>query len=64
MKKIFFAAVILAAAYTVSAQEVVTYKANSNEFDYTAQVPTTIIVHKYQLLFVQISRQVILRPQP
>lgn len=42
MKKIFFAAVILAAAYTVSAQEVVTVKANSNEFDYTAQVPTTI----------------------
>lgn len=42
MKKIFFAAVILAAAYTVSAQEVMTYKANSSEFDYTAQVPTTI----------------------
>ena len=42
MKKIFLAAITLAAAYTVSAQEVVTYKTNSNEFDYSAQVPTTI----------------------
>jgi len=42
MKKILCAAIIMAAAYTVSAQEVVTYKTNSSEFDYTAQVPTTI----------------------
>lgn len=42
MKKIFFAAVILAAAYTVNAQEVLTYKANSTEVDYTGQVPATI----------------------
>ena len=42
MKKIFCAAIILAAAYTVSAQEVVIYKTTSNEFDYSSQVPTTI----------------------
>lgn len=42
MKRIFLAAITLAAAYTVSAQEVVMYKANSSEYDYTAQVPTTI----------------------
>jgi hypothetical protein len=42
MKKIFCAAIILAAAYTVSAQEVVMNKTSSNEFDYTSQVPTTI----------------------
>jgi len=41
MKKIFLAAIILAAAYTLSAQEVV-YKTNSTEFDYSAQVPMTI----------------------
>ena len=41
MKKIFLAAITLAAAYTLSAQEVV-YKTNSTEFDYSAQVPTTI----------------------
>jgi hypothetical protein len=42
MKKIFLAAMTLAAAYTVSAQEVVMYKTNSSEFDYTGQVPATI----------------------
>jgi len=42
MKKIFFAAMILAATYTVSAQEVVVYKTITNDFDYNAQVPTTI----------------------
>ena len=42
MKKIFLAAITLAAAYTVSAQEVVMYKTNSSEYDYSAQVPTTI----------------------
>ena len=33
---------ILAAAYTINAQEVVTYKTNTAELDNTAQVPTTI----------------------
>ena len=42
MKKIFLAAITLAAAYTVSAQEVVMYKTNSSEYDYTVQVPATI----------------------
>ena len=44
MKKFFTAAIILAAAYSVSAQEVVVYK-TTNEFDYTAQVPATIKTH-------------------
>jgi len=42
MKRIFLAAITLAAAYTVSAQEVVMYKTNSSEYDYSAQVPATI----------------------
>ncbi|HEX6848876.1 MAG TPA: hypothetical protein VF144_17950 [Chitinophagaceae bacterium] len=42
MKKIFCAAMILAAAYTVSAQEVVTYKSTNGEFDHTSQVPVSI----------------------
>ena len=42
MKKFFLAAIILAAAYTISAQEVVMSKSNSSEFDYSVQVPTTI----------------------
>ena len=42
MKRIFLAAITLAAAYTVSAQEVVTYKTTSSENDNSAQVPTTI----------------------
>jgi len=42
MKKIFCAAIILAAAYTVSAQEVMTYKATTNEVDYSSQVPASI----------------------
>src|SRR6187200_188904 len=44
MKKIFCAAIILAAAYTINAQEVVTtttYKTNNPEFN-SAQVPVTI----------------------
>ena len=41
MKKIFCAAIILAAAYTVSAQEVTMYKTNS-EVDYSSQVPASI----------------------
>ena len=41
MKKIFCAAIILAAAYTINAQEVVTYKATNTEFD-NSQVPVTI----------------------
>ena len=41
MKKIFCAAIILAAAYTVSAQEV-TYKSTTNEVDYSSQVPASI----------------------
>jgi hypothetical protein len=42
MKKIFCAAMILVAIYTVSAQEVVVYKQTTTDFDYTSQVPTTI----------------------
>jgi len=42
MKKIFCAAIILAAAYTVSAQEVMTYKSTTNEVDYSSQVPASI----------------------
>lgn len=42
MKKIYFAAMILAATYTVSAQEVVVYKTITNDFDYSSQVPATI----------------------
>lgn len=41
MKKILCAAIILAVAYAVSAQEVVTYKTTSSEFD-NSQVPATI----------------------
>ena len=41
MKKIICAAFILTAAYTISAQEPVTYKATS-EVDYSAQVPVSI----------------------
>ena len=33
---------VLAATYTVSAQEVVVYKTPTNDFDYSSQVPTTI----------------------
>ena len=42
MKKIFFAAMILAATFTVSAQEVVAYKSTTNDLDHSSQVPTTI----------------------
>jgi hypothetical protein len=42
MKKIFFAAIMMAAAYTVSAQTVVSYKTSTDDFDYSAQVPTEI----------------------
>lgn len=41
MKKIFGAAIILAVAYTVNAQEVITYK-TSSEFDNSSQVPVII----------------------
>jgi len=42
MKKIFCAAMILAATYTVSAQEVVVYKTITNDPDHSSQVPTVI----------------------
>ena len=42
MKKIFCAAIILAAAYTVSAQEVIVNKTSSTEVDYSTQVPVTV----------------------
>lgn len=42
MKKIFCAAMVLAATYTVNAQEVVAYKSNTNDVDYSSQVPTVI----------------------
>jgi len=42
MKKIFCAAMILAATYTVSAQEVVVYKTATDDLDHSSQVPTVI----------------------
>jgi len=42
MKKIFFAAMILAATYMVSAQEVVVYKATPGNPDHSSQVPIVI----------------------
>ena len=42
MKKIFCAAIILAAAFTVSAQDEVTYKTTTSEVDYSSQVPASI----------------------
>lgn len=42
MKKIFFAALILATAYIVNAQEVVMSKNAVNELDNSSQVPVTI----------------------
>jgi len=42
MKKIFFTAMILAATFTVSAQEVVAYKSTTSEFDHSSQVPAVI----------------------
>src|SRR6185436_7304516 len=42
MKKIICAVLILAAAYSVSAQEIVTYKTPGSEVDYSAQVPVSI----------------------
>jgi hypothetical protein len=45
MKKIFCAAMILAATFTVSAQEVVAYKSTTNDLDHSSQVPTTIRIN-------------------
>lgn len=42
MKKIICAALVLAAAYTVSAQEPVTYSTTSTNVDHSMQVPATI----------------------
>ena len=42
MKKIFCAAMILAATFTVSAQEVVVYKTTSSDVDHSSQVPIVI----------------------
>jgi len=42
MKKIFCAAMVLAATFTVSAQEVVAYNSTTNDLDYSPQVPTVI----------------------
>jgi len=42
MRKIFCAAMILAATYTVSAQEVVVYKTATDDHDHSSQVPATI----------------------
>ena len=42
MKKIFCAAIILAAAFTVSAQDELTYKTTTGEVDYSSQVPASI----------------------
>jgi hypothetical protein len=42
MKKTFCAAMVLAATYTISAQEVVAYKSTTNDVDNSSQVPTTI----------------------
>ena len=53
MKKIFCAAIILAAAYTINAQEVVRRRIK--------RLIQSLIVHKCQLLLRQTSRQVILQ---
>src|SRR6187200_2672023 len=42
MKKIFCAAMVLAATFTVSAQEVVAHKSITNDPDHSSQVPTVI----------------------
>jgi hypothetical protein len=42
MKKIFCAAIIVVAAYTASAQEMVIYKTANSEFDNSSQVPASI----------------------
>lgn len=42
MKKILCAALIITAAYSASAQQVVSYKTTTDDFDYSAQVPTEI----------------------
>jgi len=42
MKEILCAAIILAAAYTVSAQEVVIYNTTTSEVDHSSQVPASI----------------------
>ncbi len=42
MKKIFCAAFVLAAAYSVSAQQVISYKTTTDVVDYSAQVPMEI----------------------
>ena len=42
MKKIFCAAMILTATYTVSAQEVVVSKTATDDLDHSSQVPATI----------------------
>ena len=42
MKKIFCAAIILAAAWTVGAQEVVMYKTTTTDVDHSSQVPVSI----------------------
>src|SRR6187551_3972382 len=42
MKKIFCAAMVLAATFTVSAQEVVAYNSTTNDLDHSSQVPTVI----------------------
>ena len=42
MRKTICAVMVLAATYTVSAQEVVAYKSTTNDLDNSSQVPTTI----------------------
>src|SRR6187200_813547 len=42
MKKIFCAAMVLAATFTVSAQEVVAHKSITNDVDHSSQVPPVI----------------------
>ena len=42
MKKIICAALIMTAAYTVTAQDPVTYQTTSTNMDYSMQVPATI----------------------
>ena len=45
MKKIFCAAIILAAAYTVNAQEELVYKTTTSEVDHSSQVPASILAN-------------------
>lgn len=45
MKKIFCAAMILAATYTISAQGVVVYNTTTNDYNYSSKIPITFLTN-------------------